>query len=349
MLIFNFIQKQKKQILIAVVLIFLITLGLIYALHKFANVDKPQTSIPSYNPTIKIQPESDPIDNMEEFVSDVVTDFSELSPEEKCKQTEGKDAQLNCYDNLILKEVIASKILLACDDLKFLPNKQYCQDVFYKNKALMDMDSNLCEKIKDDYLRKQCIDSVLLRNSIKAGSLEDCNQITDLKQKNNCIDKVALKEAITNADISQCDLLEEESLRDLCRSKGLKQSEEKNYTQALETQNVTLCASLSDGQDQKCQDAVNYEISLTNNDVSQCSQILSQEKQLDCINKVSLNLAKTNLKPQHCLKIQEDSTKANCLREVNAMLLKLAITTNESNQCNLITDENLVQKCLQSF
>ena len=340
-------KAKQKQTILAILFIVIITGGSIYVLQNFATT-VPEENQPQINIPTNTKPDDDEIITTD-FVSEVIEDLSHLSPEERCKQMKDTDAQLNCYDNLVLKEVLASNILLACDDLTFAPNIQYCQDIFYKNKSLMDSDPEICDKIADEYLKNQCKDSATLRLSLKDGSLEECEKITNLEQRNNCIDNITLKSAIKNANTEQCDLLDDETLKELCKNKSSKKSNEQDYLQALETKNTALCSNLTDGQDKECEDAVNYSIALSNNTIATCTAIIDREKQLDCVNKISLNLAKAEQQPKYCSQIEDITIQTNCLREVNSLLLKTALSKNDSSLCKIISDQDLQDKCLSAI
>lgn len=336
-------QKKLKQTGLMTFLIIFISLGLIFVLQKLTDTGNDSPNNP---PKVSL-PEKGPNDT--NLSGTVVIDQSKLTPEEKCKLIENADGQINCYDNIILKEVLASNTLLACDDLKYAPNIQYCQDMFYKNKALLDVEITICEKIKDTYIKTQCTDSLKLKESVQNLSIEECNSITDVNQKNSCIDKVVLKSAITNGDVSQCNLLEDGTLKDLCIDKTTKQADTKNYKQALEKMDTTLCNSLSENVKNECQDAVNYNLGVSKNDISVCAKILETEQKNECMNNVYLALAKEKNDPTLCQKSTDQVAQANCAQIVNVELLKSALTSKDATKCALITDSVLKQKCTDAF
>lgn len=340
-------KKTKiKQTALAAGLVVLVSFGLIYALQKFVSLDGFKDPTTSPNAVI---PKNGPHDGSGASLVDSVEDVTKLSPEERCQRIEDAEGKLNCFDNIILKEVVASNMLLACNDLKYPPNVQYCQDIFYKNKALLDSDIAVCKEIKDQYIRTQCEDSLNLRISVRDSSLESCNAITDQSQKNNCIDKVALKSAITTGDAGQCRLLSDESLKTICVSKANKQANSANYAQALKEGNPTLCNNLTDPLRTECQDAVNYNLGVEKNDVVACNKILESVKKEECVANVYLAQAKEANDPSICLKIGDTEKQTSCAQTVNVLLLKSALTSNDVAKCASISDATLKQKCQDSF
>jgi len=346
-------QKKSKQIIFVFLLVVLVSLGLIFFLQKFVDLEiKTHVYLPQENNNNnENNPKIEDIKKPDDIISSTINnkDAADLSPKERCEQMKDSDGKLNCYDSLILNNVLASNLLKACDELQYTPNRQYCQDTFYKKMALSEMNVSLCENILDITTKQQCQDSLNIRIGIRNNSLETCNNIRDPEQKNTCLSQVAMKNAIVNADVAQCDLIEDEVLKQLCQNKTTQKSNTQTYLTAIKSESLAMCNSLEENLKNDCQDEINYNIAVRESNISLCTSITNQEKLSTCNNNVYTNLATTEKNVEYCQKIKDESFQENCLRETNSLLLKSAISTNDSSLCSLIADTILMEKCLNAF
>jgi hypothetical protein len=153
-------------------------------------------------------------------------------------------------DEKILRQAIAEKDASYCQQLTEM-NPEQC--LFDMTAALND--DQYCQNITAADLKTQCLEIIIFRQAITAGSLIDCNQITNLELNSQCIkqiistqtnvdfcnsiegsdqafcnDSVAANQAIAKQDIAECDNISDTTTRGNCQTviKALPQDSDKD-------------------------------------------------------------------------------------------------------------------------
>lgn len=331
-------NQHKKYILEIAGLIILLVMGLIYFLPNASRnnpTETPLNTIPKETP--------------DKIISEDANKTDELTPEARCETFADSKVKASCQDDLILREVLSSGFLKACDDLQVESNRNFCSDSFYKREALSKADITICEKIIDAFIKTNCLDELTLKNTIKTGVIEACEKIENTQDKDKCKNEVAFQTAYKEGDVSFCEMMTDETLKGICLSKVALQSDKIGYNEAVESQDVGLCVGLSETKKTECFNTVNFNVGVTKNDLTACKAVTDVELSNSCYDIVYKTLAKDEFNPDYCNKIKDANEKMSCLQTVNATLLKTAIKTNDPAVCEKITDGALKEKCLSAF
>lgn len=335
-------KKQQKLLIVIAIIVVIFVIGFVYLLPD-SGQDQTNT-IPTH--TI---PDVTPTEGDTNTETPAIIDKKDLTPEERCETFEDAALKSSCEDNLILKEVLSSGFLTACDDLQVESNLNFCKDSYFKAEAYAKKNASLCENIGDDFLKGQCLNDLKAEETILLGDISACEELTDAALKEKCKNEVAFQTAYKEGNANLCNSITSAALKEICFDKAGGQSDNVNYNKAVEAQDTSLCGNLSPEKKVECLNTVNFNKGVTENNEDACNAVTDVQQSEGCLDIVYKALASSELNMEYCKKINDESAKSSCEQTLNANLLKNAIKKNDVNSCNQITDDTLKNKCRSSF
>jgi hypothetical protein len=198
-----------------------------------------------------------------------------------------------------------------------IPENDLLVQIDLMNEAFQKQQDTLCEKIKNPEWKTRCLDTVKEIGAIKEGKIQLCENISATGSRTDCIDAIQSNTAMKEEKVEQCGQLStsekrancEQSIRESiytksriehpesiipcqslsgevllnCMNSNLQLQENKIQQQALETQNITLCANIgTTSRKVQCQDRVFYHKALRNTSLNNCRLIQSTYLQDAC-------------------------------------------------------------------
>lgn len=104
----------------------------------------------------------------------------------------------------------------SCDRIPDEYLRKNCRNTMFETKAITENDEQWCKEIADSTSRIGCLDKMANLQAISEGNEKICDRISDEKLKKDCGISAILSSAINNLDPATCRRLEDIDTRDFC-------------------------------------------------------------------------------------------------------------------------------------
>ena len=256
-----------------------------------------------------------------------------------CEKIRDKYDRDTCYSNL--KDATNNSFSVLCKKMSKPSRRDSCYDLYYTHMAVVNNDSLICRKIKDQRYMDWCYhDVAILNNDFSlCDEIENkyhcymdiievskdptlCYSITDEEYKDHCHYHSA---SILN-DSSLCDVIVDEYVKNMCY-----------YRVATNTNDITLCEKITnktnreEETDKKIgyapanwRDACYFFFAYTDNDSLLCNKTIRELTRFSCI-------ALTNNDSSYCEDIKNQTDRDWCY-------YAYGFNKNDSNACDSISN-----------
>lgn len=207
-------------------------------------------------------------------------------------------------------------------------------------KALTDNDEGICEQIKTEKVRNNCLESIKLANALSMNDTSICEQITDQNTKIYCLDQLILKDVIANKKYKNCPKIQSETLRQQCN--------------AIADEQILLKAAASEdcsqinNQSIKDQCVLHFKTQENLSDKT-CNGFTDENLKQKCEDNLLVAEANKNNSVDLCQQIQDSKIRENCLQGIvqnnEITKAKEAAEQGDATSCSAVIDEYLKQKC----
>lgn len=237
---------------------------------------------------------------------------------EPCKQIDSNSPlRQKCDDVKHYQSAIGKKQPNQCRLIINTDLKITCNNEAYLALALQDSREDFCLRISDENLKNQCINH--FHFLFVASENKDCSEIKNKSQLESCLDYKAYKKAVDQNSEALCHSIQKKDLLENCKEEISQVKKVESLQKAIlnHSDNTYSC------KDQECLDLLKFKESIGINSTKDCSKIKNRELTLKCQNQKSLQ----NMQ----------------------FYLNRALSTQEKKWCELITNVELKESCLNEL
>lgn len=213
-----------------------------------------------------------------------------------CVKVKDASSREKCLDNFSYNEAINTKNLSDCKKIRQEWLKENCLStlVFQQIESPeYNEDIKICQELQEhnkDYCEQviknknsQKSDGEFLQTAISGNTLTGCDVIINENLKKWCQDTINIKLAFSTKDKNKCNLIHDTARKTSCLESFSKEDDKNYFTQAMTTQNKTLCEKIiQNDMRSKCFDMIFLKTAIANKDAKQCTLILDTSMKQEC-------------------------------------------------------------------
>ena len=182
---------------------------------------------------------------------------------------------------------------------------------------------------------KKQMDDEALSGAITSGSIEDCEKILDEKLRNQCLDTLGYAAILASGDEKQCEKLNNESLRKQCLDKIY-------YSEAMDTMDSDLCQKISDqALKQQCIDQIQSVLGRNAESEADCESISDPVLKQECLDNFYYSSSIKELDEGSCSNITNSDLRERCSKTIAQNIKVIEIAEKQQAEKPKSTEEVL--------